>query len=113
MDKRMEIDMESALNNLHKAIVTDFAKRTPEMDDQRVVEFAEGLTFEEGRKYIKVVKTLGTQKMVWGFLMKEDDQKFKKGDILMAASWAAPARNKARGNIFEDYDVRWTGPHYL
>jgi hypothetical protein len=106
-------DMEDALNNLHRRITDDFATRTPEMDDQRVVEFAEGLTFEEGRKYIKVVKTQGTQKMVWGFLMKEDDQKFKKGDILMAASWAAPARNKARGNIFEDYDVRWTGPHYL
>ena len=108
------MDYQDALNNLHKAIVTDFARRYSDADDQhRVVEFAEGLTFEEGRKYIKVVKTLGTQQMVWGFLMKEDDKKFKKGDILMAASWAAPARNKARGNVFEDYDVRWTGPHYL
>jgi hypothetical protein len=112
----MEIDMEyqDALNNLHKAIVTDFARRYADPDDRkRVVEFAEGITFEEGRKYIKVVKTLGTQQMVWGFLMKEDDQKFKKGDILKAASWAAPTRNKARGNIFEDYRIAWTGPNYL
>jgi len=107
--------MDNALNKLHKAIVVDFARRYADPDDQkRVVEFAEGLSFEEGRKYIKVVKTLGNnQQMVWGFIMKEDDQKFKKGDILKAASWAAPTRNKARGNIFEDYQIRWTGPNYL
>ncbi len=110
------MDMNKALNNLHKAIVTDFARRYADADDQnRVVEFAEGITFEEGRKYIKVVKTLGTQQMVWGFVMKEDDQKFKKGDILKAASWASPARNKARGNILDgDFSwVRWGGPEYL
>jgi hypothetical protein len=28
---------------------------------------------------------------------------------LMAKSWAAPATNFARGNIFEDYTIRWTG----
>ena len=106
--------MEDALTNLHRAIVRDFERRYPDPDDQRqVLDFAEGLTFEEGRKYIKVVKTLGTQQMVWGFIMKDDDKKFKKGDILKAASWAAPARNKARGNIFEDYSIAWTGPHYL
>lgn len=108
-------DMEDALTNLHRTIVNDFANRYPERDDHgRVVFFAENLKFEEGRKYIKVTKKISeNQTHVWGFIMKDDDQKFKKGDILMAASWASPARNKARGNIFEDYAVRWTGPHYL
>ena len=105
--------MDKQLNNLHKAIVTDYARRTPQPDDRDVTQFAEGLTFEEGRKYVKVVKTLGTQKMVWGFIMKDDDKKFKKGDILMAAGYNSPATNKARGNIFEGYSVRWTGPNYL
>ena len=45
--------------------------------------------------------------------MKNDDAKFKKGDILKAASFNSPARNQARGNIFEKYSVAWTGPHYL
>lgn len=109
------MDMESALNKLHRKITDDFANRYPEREDQhRVVFFAENLKFEEGRKYIKVTKKISdNQTHVWGFIMKDDDQKFKKGDILMAASWASPARNKARGNIFEDYSVRWTGPHYL
>jgi hypothetical protein len=51
--------------------------------------------------------------MVWGFVMKADDAKFKAGDILKPASWSAPARNRARGNIFGDYKIQWTGPNYL
>ena len=31
----------------------------------------------------------------------------------MAAGYNAPARNKSRGNIFEDYSIQWTGPNYL
>jgi hypothetical protein len=43
--------------------------------------------------------------------VKEDDNKFKKGDILMAASWKAPAKNFARGNIIEGNmsRIQWTG----
>ena len=74
-----------------------------------VKKFNETLRVEEGRKYIKVI----TDTSVWGFIMKEDDKKFRKGDILKAASWSTPARNAPRGNIFEDYSIRWTGPNYL
>ena len=121
MEKDMDTKFDNALTNLHRHIVEDFERydirsanangwgRNPE----KVVEFAESLSFEEGRKYIKVTKKLGTQTMVWGFIMKDDDSKFKKGDILKAASWAAPARNKARGNIFGEYRIQWTGPEYL
>ena len=107
----MDTKFEEALTELHRSIVSDYERKN--LDGFRVVEFAESIQFEEGRKYLKVTKKLGTQTMVWGFIMKEDDKKFKKGDILKAASWSAPARNKARGNIFEEYDVRWTGPNYL
>ena len=52
---------------------------------------------------------------VWGFVVNtENDKKFKKGDILKAAGYAAPARNKARGNIVDGgYTINWTGPLYL
>jgi hypothetical protein len=71
------------------------------------------LSVEEGRKYLKIVKT-DNQKTVWGFIQKDDDGKFRAGDILKAASWASPARNKARGNILDGgYQIRWTGPEYL
>lgn len=82
-----------------------------------VKKFNETLRVEEGRKYIKII----TDTSVWGFIVKEDIydkrgggvRKFLAGDILKAASWSSPATNAARGNIFEDYTIRWTGPNYL
>lgn len=73
--------------------------------------FCDTITIQEGRKYIKII----TDRCVWGFVVKEDDAKFKAGDILKAAGYNAPARNKARGNVLDnDFTwVRWTGPAYL
>jgi hypothetical protein len=73
-------------------------------------EFAAKVRVTEGKKYIKVIQ--GTS--VWGFIVKEDGGKFRKGDILKAAGWNAPATNSARGNIIDGgYTVQWTGPLYL
>ena len=108
--------MRKELEILKEKIVADYAQFIKRYDEDRVESFAEGIFFEEGRKYIKVVKHLGSQQMVWGFIVKsENDKKFQKGDILKAASWAAPARNAARGNIISgDYGwVQWAGPAYL
>ena len=74
--------------------------------DKMIEEFCEGVTFKEGSKYIKVIR----ETSVHSFIVKEDDGKFKKGDILKAASWNAPARNFARGNILKGgYKISWTG----
>jgi hypothetical protein len=108
--------MDNALNELFHAIALDFAEwrsrgEYGSLDDYD--QFLDKLYVEEGRKYLKIVKEDG-QKTVWGFIVKEDDKKFKAGDILKAASWASPARNKARGNILDGgYNIRWTGPNYL
>ena len=75
-----------------------------------MIKWKSGITTSEGKKYIKLVRKNGG---VWGFIVKEDGPKFKKGDILKAAGYNAPATNAARGNIFEEYSVAWTGPHYL
>ena len=77
---------------------------------ETVDNFDDSITVKTGKKYIKIIRDNG----VWGFIVNTDDDKlFKKGDILKAASYNAPARNAARGNVFEDYSVAWTGPHYL
>jgi len=105
--------MDTYMQTLLNRIAYDFKMRDPSRTEA-IEAFEQSLQVEEGRKYLKVTKRLGTQTMVWGFIVKGDNDKlFRKGDILKAASWASPARNKARGNIFDDYDVRWTGPHYL
>ena len=64
----------------------------------------------QGKKYIKIVQDTG----VFCFIVKEDFKHFKKGDILKAAGYNAPALNSARGNVLTgNYPIRWTGPLYL
>ena len=63
-----------------------------------------------GKKYIKIVQDTG----VFCFIVKEDFKHFKKGDILKAAGYNAPALNSARGNVLSgNYAIQWTGPLYL
>jgi hypothetical protein len=71
-------------------------------------EFRENLKVVKGTKYTKVVKG-GS---VHSFIVMEDTKDFKKGDILKAASWKAPAKNFSRGNVYDvtSYiNVDWTG----
>ena len=64
----------------------------------------------QGKKYIKIVQDTG----VFCFIVKEDFKHFKKGDILKAAGYNAPALNSARGNVLTgNYMIQWTGPLYL
>ncbi len=77
-----------------------------------VDNFDENVEVKYGKKYIKIVG--GVSSGVWGFIVATDNHpKFKKGDILKAAGYNAPATNAARGNVFENYTIRWTGPLYL
>ena len=63
-----------------------------------------------GKKYIKIVQDTG----VFCFIVKEDFKHFKKGDILKAAGYNAPALNSARGNVLTgNYHIQWTGPLYM
>jgi len=109
--------MEAALNDLFDKIREDYRKfmrYTGENEAQHridmVSEFDGSLHYEVGQKYIKIIRG----NSVWGFIVNiNDDKQFKYGDILKAASWKAPSRNKARGNIFGEYVIYWTGPHYL
>ena len=78
--------------------------------------YADGLRVIEGSKYLKVVGTsgMGSSETVYMFVVKSDtDKKFRKGDILKAAGWAAPARNFPRGNVLKGTlgRVSWTGAH--
>ncbi len=64
----------------------------------------------QGKKYIKIVQDTG----VFCFIVKEDFKHFKKGDILKAAGYNAPALNSARGNVLTgNYPIQWTGPLYM
>ena len=102
--------LEEGFVYMKEACIVDYNNFIKE-NTRMQAEFAEGLQIAKGgTKYMKVLATNG----VWGFIVKEDGGKFKKGDILKAAGWNAPAKNAARGNILEgNYPINWTGPLYL
>ena len=105
----------SGLGKMKTAMIEDYAKFMPPKDEitkKMNAEYAENFTITYGKKYIKITEKGGGVK---GFVVNTDnDKKFKKGDILKAAGYAAPARNAPRGNILDGgYTIRWTGPLYL
>ena len=101
----------SGLSKMKAAMIKDYNDFMP--NNKRMCdEYAEKLTISYGKKYIKIFSEGGGVKaFVVGV---ENDKKFKFGDILKPAGWAAPARNKARGNILDGaYAIQWTGACYL
>ncbi len=109
--------MNNELNAYLEAIKADFRKWSTCKDgsvaqsilDNSIVRFEAGLKIVETQLYYKVISGSG----VHSFIVKVDGPKFKAGDILKAATWKAPAKNQARGNIFGEYRIRWTGAEYL
>ncbi len=82
--------------------------------EKMVETFCNGLEVKEGSRYWKIISTSGSgsQKSVNGFIAKAGDKKFREGDMLKAAGWAAPARNFPRGNVLDGTgleNARWTG----
>jgi len=115
-------DIVEALSFMETAMIEDYnsfmvpKNKYDEITAKMRLEFATGIEVLYGSKYIKIVTGKhGGQRTVWGFIVNTDeDKKFKKGDLLKAAGWAAPARNAARGNILKGgYVINWTGPLYL
>ena len=111
--------MQEAINTLLEKIKTDYVNWSTSNGTKPVSSYTQGVldNWEDtvkvkyGQKYVKIIR----DNSVWGFIVNTDNDKvFKKGDILKAAGWNAPARNAARGNIFDDdYFIQWTGPLYL
>lgn len=117
----MNYEMTIAIYELMNTIKADYyrftsrngTKELGDVNKRMIDEFNAELGYEVGRKYVKITQRNGGS--VWGFVVLADDKKFKAGDILKAAGWATPARNKARGNILEENFnwVQWTGPALL
>ena len=114
----MTEQMTEAVKTLTEAIVEDYNQyqlgrsgEKSEVQERMFEEFVKGIQVKQGKKYTKIISS----NSVWGFIVNtESDKKFRLGDILKPAGWAAPARNAPRGNILEGgYTIRWTGPLYL
>jgi len=113
--------LEDGIKTLIESAITDYKKRYGDGLDtsvgkKMVTDFINGFVVKSGQKYVKIMSgnggTVGGS--CWGFIVKEDTGKFKKGDILKPAGWNKPATNSARGNVLDGmYQINWTGPLYL
>ena len=75
-------------------------------------DYCNGLEVTEGSRYWKITSGRRNNRSVSGFIVKAGDKKFREGDMLKPAGWAAPARNFPRGNVLDGTglnNARWTG----
>ena len=113
--------LEDGIKTLIESAITDYKKRYGDGLDtsvgkKMVTDFINGFVVKSGSKYVKIMCGNGGTPggSCWGFVVKEDTPKFKKGDILKPAGWNKPATNSARGNVLDGmYEINWTGPLYL
>jgi len=111
----MQSDMDSALQDYADFLKAEYVSRGASwaksgFDRQLVVEF------DKGSKFIKVIVGHSTDgvrdssRSSHSFIVLKSD-KFQYGDILRSASWRAPAKNFARGNVLKkDYGtISWCG----
>jgi hypothetical protein len=110
--------MDKAIDTLIEKIKDDYrgwGKPVAENDEiakkvrrEMIENFNQSIRYDVGNKYIKIIQ----DHSVWGFVVNtEKDKSFNYGDILKAASWKTPARNFARGNVFDidNFNACWTG----
>ena len=117
VDKKSDT-LEQGINNMMAGAKDDYVKMSTSNGKKELVGYSKDqvdkwdslIKVEQGQKFIRVVRENG----VFAFIVKEDFKHFKKGDILKAAGYNAPALNSARGNVLTgNYYIQWTGPLYL
>jgi hypothetical protein len=93
--------------NVIKADYANWHRNVMGYNNQAAIDhFNASVRVDEGKSYLKVIKN-GS---VHSFIVKADSGKFKAGDVLKAASFKAPAKNFARGNIItgELSQISWS-----
>ena len=85
--------------------------RAIDIREEMIKDYCDGLEVTEGSRYFKIISDKRGSRSVCGFVTKAGDKKFREGDMLKPAGWAAPARNFARGNVLDGdlHGARWTG----
>ena len=116
MIKKKFEKIEDGINNMLDAAAHDYKSMGSKYRTSE--DFRAGFMIKPGQKYIKIGRKSdynGKMGSVWGFIVNtDDDAKFKRGDLLMAAGFSKPARNAPRGNVLDGgFGIRWTGPLYL
>ena len=101
-----ENHIENYLNTIKASYAEYHALMGFSSDGNSIQRFNDSVRVDHGKSYLKVIK----DGSVHSFIVKADNGKFKAGDVLKAASWKAPAKNFARGNIItgELSQISWS-----
>lgn len=104
--KNVTPELATALIGYKDHLILDYDKFTSKYSS--TIARKMGVEFEIGSKYVKVVSiSAGGSRSAHSFV------EIKTGNILKAASWKSPARNFARGNVYNvttyEYRANWTG----
>ena len=115
VEKEKNATLESGVDNLMNAMIEDYTgmsrSSSSDIKNEMNKKYVKGLVAKKGKKYIKIMQDYSATSFI---VAVDDDKKFKKGDVLFASSWNAPARNRARGNVIDGgYGINWTGAEYL
>lgn len=110
MSKMAELSM--ALDEYADYLKANYNARGYSRPDRQLT-----VEFDMGSKFIKVIvgHTNDSSRSSHSFIVlgeyKGAKNTFKHGDILKSASWRAPAKNFARGNIMENSygSISWAG----
>ena len=103
----MKLDLDVAVPMYEDYLKASYARLRGDNSPERY-----SIQFSQGRDYIKVIQyDASGHRSAHSFICLKDNGKFKVGDILKAATWNAPARNFARGNITEQKygTITWAG----
>jgi hypothetical protein len=108
--------MEQQIEIYKQKMIQNYSRATDNIKWQK--DYANSIRISEGRKYYKVtIKKVNSDcsrfvpEDTHSFIVKQDDAKFSKGDILKAASYQQAETDFPRGNIFENFLVGWAGAY--
>lgn len=105
MTTKTSEEMNLALFRLKLAMVDSY-KEQYENQEEKVNTYSDGIGVIKNTKYIRVV----SNGAAWAFVVNvHNDKDFAYGDLLKAKTWKGPSRNFARGNVFVEYEAKWTG----
>ena len=93
------------LDNFAVAIVENYNIWSDKDADSQINPMS--VIFEEGKKYIRVIRVQGIARSAHSFV------EIETGNVWKAASWKVPAKNKPRGHITKltQNIVYWTGAY--